>query len=97
MSDLDNLFSPCNKFVIPVTIHLTPDNKIKLLRYLNLHYLGDEAANEFVDGYYVAKHPKKETDEFKEAVHRASMGHTVFLSVEFNSNGIPTFTIATND
>lgn len=91
MTDLDDLFSPENKFVVPVTIHLSKEDELKLQKFINLHYLGDENANELVDGVFVPKYPEKETPEFKDAVWKIAGGYTAFLSVEFDTNGNPTF------
>lgn len=88
---LDNYPPPENRFTIPAKIRLSRSREMQLLKFLNLHYLGDEDANHYVDGNLVAKYPEKETQEFKEAVHRVGMGHTVNLSVEFDVNGKPTF------
>jgi hypothetical protein len=93
MTDLENLFSPQNKFVVPVTIHLSSENKLKLLKFINYHHLGDVDANELLDGQFVPKYPEKETEEFKMAVRLAQMGHAVNVEVQFDKNGIPTFEI----
>lgn len=91
MTDLDDLFKPENKFTVPVSIHLSPTDELKLQKFINLHYLGDEDANEFVDGKFCPKYPEKETEEFKNAVRNISMGYTAYIEVEFNEKGIPTF------
>lgn len=88
---------PENKFVVPVTVHLGDYEQVQLRKFLNLHYLGDEDANEFVDGSYRAKYPEKETTEFQNAVWQTTVGYTLQLTVEFDVNGIPTFGIADND
>ena len=97
MTDLDALFSPENKFVVPVKVSISPADQLKLHKFLNLHYLGDEDANELVDGMFVAKYPEKETAEFKNAVGNVSVGYTAYISVEFDVNGVPTFEIVKND
>jgi len=93
MTDLETMFAPENKFVVPVTIHLSSDDKLKLLKFINHHHLGDVDANELVDGQFVPKYPEKETEEFKMAVRLARMGHQVNVEVKFDANGIPTFEI----
>ena len=97
MTDLDALFAPENKFVVPVKVSISPADQLKLHKFLNLHYLGDEDANELVDGMFVAKYPEKETAEFKNAVGNVSVGYTAYISVEFDVNGVPTFEIVKND
>ena len=52
MTDLDDLFKPENKFVIPVSVQLSATDQVKLRKFINLHYLGDVDANEFVDGTF---------------------------------------------
>ena len=91
MTNLDTLFAPENKFVVPVKVSISPADQLKL------HYLGDEDANGPVDGMFVAKYPEKETAEFKNAVSNISVGHTAYLSVEFDVNGNPTFGVVKND
>lgn len=91
MTDLDDLFKPENKFIVPVTIHLSPTDELKLQKFINLHYLGDVDANELVNGKFRPKYPEKETEEFKTAVHNIFMGYTAYIEVEFNEKGIPTF------
>ena len=91
MTDLDDSFKPENKFIVPITIHISPADELKLLKFINLHYLGDEDANEFVDGEFRSKYPEKETEEFKNSVRNISMGYTAYIKVEFNEKGIPTF------
>lgn len=97
MPDLDALFAPENKFVVPVKVSISPADQLKLHKFLNLHYLGDEDANELVDGMFVAKYPEKETAEFKNAVWGVSVPRTLCISVEFDINGVPTFKIVKND
>lgn len=89
MTDLQ----PENKFVVPVTVHLGTFDQVRLRKFLNLHYLGDEDANEFVDGSYRAKYPEKETTEFQNAVWQTTVGYTVQLTVEFDVHGNPTFEV----
>ena len=96
MTDLDELFGPENKFVVPVTIHLSTDDEVRLRKFINLHFLGDVDANELVDGYYQAKYPEKETQEYKDATWKISGGYTVNLAVEFDTNGNPTFEVVKN-
>ena len=96
MIDLDDLLQPQNKFIVPVTVNLSSYDQVKLRKFINLHYLGDEDANEFVDGTYQAKYPEKETTEFQNAVWRTNIGYTVNLAVEFDTNGNPTFEVVKN-
>lgn len=91
MTDLDDLFKPENKFTVPVSIHLSPTDELKLQKFLNLHYIGDVDANELVNGKFRPKYPEKETEEFKNTVRNISMGYTAYIEVEFNEKGIPTF------
>jgi hypothetical protein len=97
MTDLNALFAPENKFVVPVEVSISPADQLKLHKFLNLHYLGDGDANELVDGMFVAKYPEKETEEFKNAVWSVSVPRTMYISVEFDVNGVPTFEIVKND
>ena len=60
MNDFDDFFKPENKFVVPVSFQLLPEDEIRLRKFINLHYLGDEDANELVDGLFVPKYPEKE-------------------------------------
>lgn len=96
MTDLDDLFKPENKFIVPVTVQLSATDQLKLRKFINLHYLCDEDANELVDGYYQAKYPEKETQEFKDATWKISGGYTVNLAVEFDEKGVPTFEVVKN-
>ena len=96
MTDLDEMFTPENKFVVPVSFHLSSEDEVRLRKFINLHYLGDEDANELVDGYYQAKYPEKETQEFKDATWKISGGYTVNLAVEFDTNGNPTFEVVSD-
>lgn len=96
MTDLNEMFTPENKFVVPVSFHLSSEDEVRLRKFINLHYLGDEDANELVDGYYQAKYPEKETQEFKDATWKISGGYTVNLSVEFDTNGNPTFGVVSD-
>lgn len=97
MTNFDDFFTPANKFIVPISVHLSDTDKRKLQKFINLHYLGDENANELVDGQYQPKYPEKETAEFKNAVANITLGHTAFLSVEFDTNGVPTFEVVKND
>jgi hypothetical protein len=97
MIDLDDLFKPENKFIVPVTVHLSPADEVKLRKFINLHYLGDEDANELVDSQFQAKYPEKETKEFKDATWKISGGYAVNLTIEFDTNGNPTFGVVNND
>ncbi len=97
MIDLDDLLKPENKFIVPVTVELSSYDQVKLRKFINLHYLGDEDANKLVDGLFVPKYPEKETQEFKNASWRISGGYTVNLSVEFDEKGVPTFEVVKNE
>jgi hypothetical protein len=96
MTDLDKMFEPTNKFVVPVSVQLSATDQVKLRKFINLQYLGDVDANEFVDGSYKAKYPEKETNEFHNAVWKTNIGYTVNLAVEFDTNGNPTFEVVKN-
>lgn len=96
MIDLDGGFKPENKFVVPVSVQLSATDQVKLRKFINLHYLGDEDANEFVDGTFKAKYPEKETPEFQNAVWKTNVGYTVNLAVEFDEKGVPTFEVVKN-
>ena len=93
MTNLDEMFEPSNKFVVSLDVIPSPDDEIKLLKYLNLHYLGDVDAYELVDGVFKAKHPEKQTEDYKNAMDRHCRGYSVNLSVTIDENGIPTFEI----
>ena len=97
MTDLDDLLKPENKFIVPVTVELSSYDQVKLRKFINLHYLGDEDANKLVDGLFVPKYPEKETQEFKNASWRISGGYTVNLAVEFDEKGVPTFEVVKNE
>jgi len=71
-----------NTYIIP-----SPKDYERLLKFLNLYYLGDEDANHVIDGKMVAKYPEKETEEFKDAVRKAGKGFPLALSVEMDVNG----------
>lgn len=83
----NKMFEPTNEFVIDQFIDLNADDELKLLKFLNLHYLGDEDCNELVDGVMVAKYPEKETQEFKDATNRVSPGFFVRLKLTYDVNG----------
>lgn len=93
MTNLDDFFKPENKFVVPMSVRLSATDQIKLRKFINLHYLGDEDANEIVDGTLKAKYPEKETSEFQNAVRKTKVGYTVNLAVEFDEKGVPTFEV----
>jgi hypothetical protein len=85
-----------NRFTVPVTVVLSAVDELKLHKFLNLHYLGDEEANELITcdnqpyGLY-PKYPEKETDDFKAAVNRICQEHTVNLVVTYDVLGKATF------
>lgn len=91
-SDPDFL-TPSNKFTVYCTVRLDNYQEVQLLKFLNLHYLGDEDANHIEDGCMVAKYPEKETPEFKNAVDYAKADVMIKLSVEYDVNGNPSFEI----
>jgi hypothetical protein len=93
MTNLDEMFEPSNKFVVSLDVIPSPGDEIKLLKYLNLHYLGDVDANEVVDGVFKSKYPEKETEDYKNARDRLWRGYNVNLSVTIDENGIPAFEI----
>lgn len=97
MTDYYDFFVPENKFVVPVTVLLSNADQVKLRKFINLHYLGDEDANILLDGTYQAKYPEKETEEFKNASRNTHIGHTVNLAVEFDEKGVPTFEVVKNE
>ncbi len=81
-------FPVSNEFITTVRIQLNQEQRQQLARYLNLHYLGDVNANELDEnGYYVAKYPEKETQEFKDAIWRADVNHEYQVKVVFDVNG----------
>jgi hypothetical protein len=91
--NLDKMFEPSNKFVVSVSVLPSAQDEVKLLKYLNLYYLGDEDANDMIDGRYQAKYPERETKEFNDARDRVWRGYKVNLSVTIDENGIPTFEV----
>jgi hypothetical protein len=97
MTDLDDSFKPENKFLVSASITLEPHEALQLRKFINLHYLGDVDANEFVDGTFKAKYPEKETPEFQNAVWKTNVGYTVNLAVEFDEKGVPTFEVVKNE
>jgi len=97
MTDLDDFFKPENKFVVPVIVLLSNADQVKLRKFINLHYLGDEDANEFVNGTFKPKYPEKETEEFRNASRNTHIGHTVNLAVEFDEKGVPTFEVVKDE
>jgi hypothetical protein len=96
-SELGDSFEPSNEFVLQTHIHLSPTDEIKLRKFLNLHYLGDEDCNHLVDGEMVPKYPEKETLDYKTASSRIDRGFYVNLKLTFDVNGIPRMEIATGN
>ena len=96
MTNLDELFGPENKFVVPANILLSKDDEVRLRKFINLHYLGDEDANILVNNHYVALYPEKETREYKDVIWKISGHFKVNLAVEFDTNGNPTFEVVKN-
>lgn len=75
-------------FQVPVSFSLSSSQIQEALRLLNLHYLEDEICNEYdVSGRFVPKYPDKETEQFKDAVHRVTMSRQVDFTVAIDSNG----------
>ena len=86
MTDEELLVS--NEFTTFVQIKLDIHQKRQLIRYLNLHYLGDVECNELnEDGFFVAKYPDKETQEFKDAMWKANVVHDYQVKVVYDVNG----------
>jgi hypothetical protein len=81
------MFEPANEFVINQLIGLNDEDELKLLKFLNLHYLGDEDCYELVDGVMVLKYPEKETPKFKAAKYRASSKLFVSLKLTYDVDG----------
>lgn len=92
-SEFGDVFEPSNEFLLQTHIHLSPTDEIKLRKFLNLHYLGDEDCNHLVDGEMVPKYPEKETSDYKTASSRIDRGFYVNLKLTFDVNGIPTMEI----
>ena len=86
MTDEELLVS--NEFTTFVQIKLDTHQKRQLIRYLNLHYFGDVECNELnEDGFFVAKYPDKETQEFKDAMWRANVIQDYQVKVVYDVNG----------
>ena len=96
MTDLDELFGPENKFIVPVNILLSKDDEVRLRKFINLHYLGDVDANILVNDHYVAQYPEKETQDYKDATWKISGHFRVNLAVEFDTDSNPTFEVVKN-
>jgi hypothetical protein len=87
MTKKDEIVS--NEITTTVSILLSPEQREQLRRYLNFHYLGDVDVNELDEnGFYVAKYPEKETEEFKNAIRRVDVvtSHDVELTYDVNGN-----------
>lgn len=75
-------------FDYPITIHLDYQQKQKAFAVLNLHYLGDEQCNAYVeDKGLIGKYPEKETSEFKESHYNCCRGQIAFIKVELLEDG----------
>jgi hypothetical protein len=86
MTDEELLVS--NEFTTFVQIKLDIHQKRQLIRYLNLHYLGDAECNKLDEnGHFVAKYPDKETQEFKDAMWKANVVHDYQVKVVYDVNG----------
>lgn len=94
----ENPYPPENQFWVPITVGLYENEQLQLLKFLNLHYLGDEYANELNDdGVMVPKYPEKETEEFKNAITNAQTLHRMDVKVTYDVNGKPTLEMIEND
>lgn len=94
----ENPYPPENQFRVPITVGLYEHEQFQLLKYLNLHYLGDEYANELnEDGVMVPKYPEKETEEFKNAITNAQTLHRMDVIVTYDTNGKPTLELIEHD
>jgi hypothetical protein len=77
-----------NEFITFVRIQPDHEQKQQLNRFLNLHYLGDVNCNEYDENMkLVPKYPEKETQEFKDALWRASMCVEYQVKVVYDVNG----------
>ena len=77
-----------NEFTTFVQIKLDTHQKRQLVRYLNLHYLGDVECNKLDEnGHFVAKYPEKETQAFKDAVWRSQTTHEYQVKVVYSVDG----------
>lgn len=81
------MFEPSNHFEFSTVVRPSSEDHVKLLKFLNLYYLGDEDANQLLDGVMVPKHLEKETEEFKNAVRNVNTGFPVTLSITVDVNG----------
>ena len=84
----DEELTVSNEFTTFVQIKLDIHQKRQLVRYLNLHYLGDVECNKLDEnGHFVAKYPEKETQEFKDAMWKANVVHDYQVKVVYDVNG----------
>lgn len=76
-------------FKVPVTFHLSPDQRSEALRALNTYHLGDPECNRLdeITGLLVPKYPDKETQEFRDSIHSVSMDQTVYITVGLGYDG----------
>ena len=80
--------SVANEFITTVNVGISNEQWYQLVRYLNLHYLGDVSANEFDENnFYVPKYPEKETKEYKDALWRAAAEQRHQVKVIFDVHG----------
>jgi len=87
MIDQDTLNQISNEFILTRKIELPVNDEVKLLRFLNLHYLGDVDCNDIVNGVMTAKYPEKETEAYKQATRKATVGFYVKLKLTYDVNG----------
>lgn len=76
-------------FRVPVTFCLDTEQIKEARAALNTYYLGDPECN-FLNQKtmrYEAKYPDKETNEFKDSTHNASMSCTRYLLVGMDCHG----------
>jgi hypothetical protein len=89
-SESESSCVPSNQFVVPVSISLNNHQRFQLYKFLNLHYLGDVDANQLNEnGYFVAKYPEKETEEYKDAIWRADATHKLNAVITYDTNAKP--------
>ena len=87
MIDHDTLNQISNEFIITRKIELSDYDEAKLRRFLNLSHLGDVDCNKLVNGVMTAKYPEKETEQFKQAIQKATIGFYVKLKLTYDVNG----------
>jgi hypothetical protein len=94
----ENPYPPENEFIVPVSVDLYSWQRLQLHKYLNLHYLGDEDANEMDENKnLIAKYPEKETEEYKNAIAHTYTSNRFNVKVTYDVNGKPTLEMIEND